>query len=196
MLIPDIKGFQTDQSSNFGLRDQGAHATPSTTQWQNWWSTAGRAAVPVSASGEAASTTGSNTGAGTWIGWFFSPQKNIICYLHGTNQMKQPKGLGFPRLMLINHNCWYFSSARFADIDSGSNKAEMLRKLRATEWFKGGAWDDGLSHSDILYQGDPSKKWTKTPKKPWFNRGILTHTHTLGTISGVFTVFSLFGEWD
>ena len=41
-------------------------------------------------------------------------------------------------LTLKNHNCWCFnSSARFADIDSGNNKAEMLRKLRATEWFTG-----------------------------------------------------------
>lgn len=27
---------------------------------------------------------------------------------------------------------------RFADIDVAENKAEMLRKLRAAEWFKGG----------------------------------------------------------
>ena len=93
--------------------------------------------------------------------------------------------------MLINHNCWYFSSARFADIDSGSNKAEMLRKLRATEWFKGGAWDDGLPHLDILYQGDPSKKWTETPKKPWFNRGI--HAHIWNYFRGVYGVFPLRG---
>lgn len=36
---------------------------------------------------------------------------------------------------------------RFADIDSGSNKAEMLRKLRATEWFKGGKF--GLPLVDV-----------------------------------------------
>jgi hypothetical protein len=92
------------------------------------------------------------------LGWFFSFRRTIICYLHGT-QIKQPKGLGFPRLMLINHNCCFSSSGRFADIDSGSNKAEMLRKLRATEWFKGGGWDG----SRISYQGYPLKKWTKAP---------------------------------
>eukprot|EP00435_Cladocopium_sp_Y103_P032632 s2865_g8.t1 len=36
---------------------------------------------------------------------------------------------------------------RFADIDSGSNKADMLRKLRATEWFKGGKF--GLPLVDV-----------------------------------------------
>lgn len=35
----------------------------------------------------------------------------------------------------------------------------MLRKLRATEWFKGGGWDG----SRISYQGYPLKKWTKAP---------------------------------
>lgn len=36
---------------------------------------------------------------------------------------------------------------RLADIDSASNKAEMLRKLRATEWFKGGKF--GLPLVDL-----------------------------------------------
>jgi len=48
---------------------------------------------------------------------------------------------------------------RFADIDVAENKAEMLRKLRAAEWFKGGKCLVEISDRCDFESGNIGKSW-------------------------------------